>query len=114
MKVNAGRCFYCGQKGHFVLECEEIKLDVKAGMVKLDSKGTVRLSNGLHVQNMHDASTIKKKVERYYTEEQSWYLAREDDNDNALYVATLKPLSQSSYSANTSILLKIQSTKKQD
>ena len=99
MKANAGGCFYCGQKGYFVLECEEMKLDDEAGMVKLDSKGIVRLANGSHILNMHDVSTIKEKMERYYAEEQCQYLAREDDNDNVLYVATLKPSSQSSYSA---------------
>ena len=63
VKVNeGGRCCYCGQIGHLVAECNEAKLDVEAGLLRLDANGKLRLYNENYIPNMLNAMTIKERV----------------------------------------------------
>jgi len=59
-------CFYCGGKDHFIPECEEMKEDVKNGLVKMNADGKLRLSDGSFIPNIPSQGTIKEKVMRHY------------------------------------------------
>jgi len=63
---DGGRCFYCGLVGHLVADCDEAKLDIQAGLLKVDVKGKLRLYNGDSIPNMSNATTIRERVRRYY------------------------------------------------
>jgi hypothetical protein len=65
MKANGGGCFYCGNEGHFIPECCEMKADVEGGWVNLDSAGKLRLADGSYIPNMPNAPTLRERVERY-------------------------------------------------
>ena len=96
MKANdGGRCFYCGQVGHVVTECNEAEIDVEAGLLRRDVDGKLRLYSGDFIPNMPNAPTLKERVDRYYAERRSQYVADEGDNDDVLYVA--RPSSPLSY-----------------
>lgn len=103
MKANRASCFYCGRQGHLISECEEVKLDVEAGLVKMDSRGKLRLKDGTYIPNMRNVTTIKEKVRRYYAERPSQYWTKEEEKEDALYVARpssqFSCLSQNSYIA---------------
>jgi hypothetical protein len=75
-------CFYCGGKDHFVPDCEEMKEDVRAGKVKVNADGKLRLTDGSYIPNIPGASTIKERVERAQAKKlHQFYCGNEDDND---------------------------------
>lgn len=77
------KCFYCGQKGHFIPECEEVKEDVRNSLVKLDIDGKLKLADGSYIPNMPNVTTIKEQVEKYYARKQSQYWIASEEEDNA-------------------------------
>jgi hypothetical protein len=75
-------CFYCGGKDHFVPDCEEMKDDVRAGKVKLNAEGKLRLNDGSYIPNIPGVSTIKERVERAQAKKlNQFYCGNEDDNE---------------------------------
>ena len=74
-------CFYCGGKDHFIPECEEMKEDVKNGLVKMNVDGKLQLSDRSFIPNIPSQVTIKEKVMRHYAKKQSqYYLGYEEDD----------------------------------
>jgi hypothetical protein len=102
MKANdGGRCFYCGQVGHDVVECDDARLDVEAGLLRADVDGKLRLYNGDYIPNMPNAPTLRERVERYYAEKCGQYVTNEEKvDDDVPYV--VKPSSPFSYASQYS------------
>jgi hypothetical protein len=75
------KCYYCGGD-HFVPECDEAKEDVRAGLVKWNTEGKLRLSDGSYIPSFPNTTLIKERVERYYAKKQSqYYLGNEEEED---------------------------------
>ena len=74
-------CFYCGGKDHFIPECEEMKEDVKNGLVKMNPDGKLRLSDGSFIPNVPNTVTIKEKVMKYYAKRQTQYYLGYDEDE---------------------------------
>ena len=78
---NGKCCYYCGCINHFIPECEEMKDDLKAGLVKLNTEGKLRMSDGSYIPNVPNTVTIKERVEKSLAKRQSqFYLGTEEDN----------------------------------
>lgn len=56
------KCFYCGGKGHYILECDEFKLDLKAGRIRLNEEEKMRMPDGIFVPNSPNGATIKERI----------------------------------------------------
>jgi hypothetical protein len=104
MKANdGGNCFYCGQVGHNIAQCDQVKLDIEDGLLRFDANGKLRLYNGDCIPNMPNAPTLKDRVERYYAEKCRQYVANEEDDD-APYI--VRPSSSFSYPSHYSYVAK--------
>jgi hypothetical protein len=85
------KCFYCGGD-HFIPECDEVKEDVKNGLVKLNMEGKIRLSDGGYIPNISGATTIKERVDRHYAKKNSqYYLGNEEEEDVSVQVVSRLP-----------------------
>ena len=80
-------CFYCGGKGHYVPECEVFKGDLKAGKIKLNGEGKMRMPDGAYVPNFPNGATIKERIERYNMKKQNQFYCGYDENDEIPEVA---------------------------
>ena len=80
-KANSN-CFYCGGRNNFVgPECEEMKEDIRNGLVKMSNDGKIRLSDGSYIPNVPNAATIKERVEKYYAKKMNqFYCGSEEDH----------------------------------
>ena len=58
------KCFYCGNKGHFVPNCEELKAEIQIGNIKVHTDGKLRLSDGVtKIPPGPPGMTMKERVE---------------------------------------------------
>jgi hypothetical protein len=74
------KCFYCGGRNHYIPECDEFKIDLKAGRIKLNDEGKMRMPDGGYVPNMPNGATIKERMERYNGRKQNQFYCGYDDN----------------------------------
>jgi hypothetical protein len=59
-----------------------MKEDVRAGTVKLNAEGKLRLSDGSYIPNIPGTTTIKERVEKSYARKlNQFYCGNEEDND---------------------------------
>ena len=75
------KCFYCGGRFHYIPECDEFKGDLKAGRVKLNEEGKIRMPDGAFVPNFPNGATIKERIERYQMRKQNQFYCGYDEND---------------------------------
>ena len=61
------RCFYCGRMGHFQADCEDMKEQIRAGNLKVNPEGRLRLRDGSLIPGYPQGSCIKERVEKYYS-----------------------------------------------
>jgi hypothetical protein len=89
MKANSGgRCFYCGQQGHFISRCEEAKADVAASLVELHSERKFWLDKRNYILNMSNETIIKERVQWYYNEKKKLHVTRNKKTECVLYKDT--------------------------
>jgi len=75
------KCFYCGGRNHYIPECDEFKSDLKAGRVKLNEEGKMRMPDGSFVPNSPNGATIKERIEKYSMRKQNQFYCGYDEND---------------------------------
>jgi len=81
------KCFYCGGKNHYIPECNELKLDLKAGSIKLNEEGNMRMPDGAYIPPTLNGTTIKERIERLNMKKQNQFYCRYDDNDEIPEIA---------------------------
>ena len=81
------KCFYCGGRNHYIPECDEFKSDLKAGRIKLNEEGKMRMPDGSYVPNSPNGATIKERIERYSMRKQNQFYCGYDENDEIPEVA---------------------------
>lgn len=81
MSEGNDRCFYCGGRNHYIPECDEFKIDLKAGRIKLNEEGKMRMPDGGYVPNSPNGATIKERIERYNMRKQNQFYCGYDEND---------------------------------
>jgi hypothetical protein len=64
-KVTQSSCFYCGSLAHIITECNEVQVDVDAGLILLDSAGRIRHADGSFILNDLQMLTIRQRAEVY-------------------------------------------------
>ena len=83
------KCFWCGLPGHFQADCEDLKNQIRAGNVKINPEGKLRLKDGSFIPNHPVGATMKEKVERHYARKPSQFFYGEyEDSD---FVASSAP-----------------------
>lgn len=87
------RCFWCGLLGHFQADCEDLKSQIRAGNVKLNAEGRLRLKDGSFIPNIPAGGTLKEKVERHNSKKPSQYFYGSYEEDDPA------PISAAQYSA---------------
>ena len=85
------KCFYCGIKGHFVPECEELKAEVRAGNVKVHTDGKLRMSDGVtRIPSGPPGMTIKERLERSQNNNvKSAYYEGFYENEDGVYIPSM-------------------------
>jgi hypothetical protein len=77
-------CYYCGSKGHYIPDCEELKHDLRTGYVTQNSDGRLRNGEGGFISNNPVGANIKEKVEKQKMMKQSQFYG---DYDRSEYIA---------------------------
>ena len=67
------KCFWCGLLGHFQADCEDLKNQIRAGNVKVNPEGKLRLKDGSFIPHQPVGATLKEKVERHYARKPSQF-----------------------------------------
>ena len=76
------KCFWCGIFGHFQSDCEDLKIQIRIGNVKLNHEGKLRLKDGSFILKYPADATLKERVERHYARKPSQlYYGEYEDND---------------------------------
>ena len=76
------KCFWCGLFGHFQADCEDLKNQIRAGNVKLNHEGKLRLKDGSFIPKYPAEATLKERVERHYAKKPSqYYYGEYEDSD---------------------------------
>ncbi|KAF8802062.1 hypothetical protein BYT27DRAFT_7261406 [Phlegmacium glaucopus] len=88
------KCFYCGGKNHYIPECDELKADLKAGRIKLNDEGKMRMPDGAYVPNSPNGAPIKERIEKYNMRRQNQFYCGYDENDEIPEVAIPRYSSQ--------------------
>jgi hypothetical protein len=89
------KCFYCGLLGHFQADCEDLKNQIKAGNIKVNPEGKLRLRDGSFIPNQPMGATLKERVERHYARKPSHFYHGEYEEDDP--VPSLSPGYSSQY-----------------
>jgi hypothetical protein len=77
-------CFYCSGLDHMMgSSCEEMMAAIKAGWVKLNAEGKLRLGDGSYIPSVPNAANIKERVEKFYAKRQSQYYLGDEEEDDA-------------------------------
>lgn len=71
--MDGEKCYWCGVLGHFQADCEDLKNQVRAGNVKFNPEGRLRMKDGSFIPNIPAGGTLKEKVERHYSKKPSQY-----------------------------------------
>jgi hypothetical protein len=74
-------CYYCGHKGHFIPDCDELKNDLRTGYVTQNSDGKLRNGEGGFISNIPVGAPIKEKVEKQKIIKQSQFYCDSGEND---------------------------------
>ena len=77
-----------GLLGHFQADCEDLKSQIKAGNVKVNQEGKLRLRDGSFIPNHPIGALFKGKVERHYSKKPSqlYYGEYEESDSNSPFV----------------------------
>jgi hypothetical protein len=59
--------------GHFQADCEDLKSQIRAGNVKINAEGRLRLRDGSLIPNIPAGGTLKEKVDRHNSKKPSQY-----------------------------------------
>lgn len=74
-------CYYCGHKGHFIPDCDELKNDLRTGYVKQNSDGRLRNGEGGYISNNPVGASIKEKIEKQKMMKQSQFYCDYEGSD---------------------------------
>ena len=74
------KCFYCGKRGHYISDCDDLKEDLKVGFVKLNDEGKLRMSDGGYVPNTPNGAPINDRIEKQNMKRQNQLYCGYDDN----------------------------------
>ena len=66
-------CFYCGRKDHFIPDCEDVKEDLQAGLIRLNAEGKLRLRDGSQIPGSPIGTTIKERVLKHYARQHATF-----------------------------------------
>lgn len=77
------RCFYCGQLGHYQADCEHMKEQIRLGNLKVNPEGRLRLRDGSLIPGFPQGSSMKERVERYYSKRPAQYYYGEYAEEDA-------------------------------
>ena len=76
------KCFWCGLLGHFQADCDDLKNQIRAGNVKVNQEGKLRLRDGSFIPNQPTGASLKEKVERHYSKKPSqFYYGEYEESD---------------------------------
>jgi hypothetical protein len=75
------KCFYCGGKGHYIPDCDELKEDLRIGYVKVNEAGKLRLSDGGYIPATPNGASIKERVGKNATlkKQNQFYCGYDED-----------------------------------
>ena len=77
------KCFYCGKMGHFQADCDDLKEQVRLGLLKVNPEGKLRLKDGSFIPNQPPGATLKERVEKHYARRPSQlYYGEYEDKDS--------------------------------
>ena len=83
------KCFYCGRMGHFQADCEELKGQLRAGNLKLNPEGKLRLKDGSHIPGFPNGTTIKERIEKHYARRPSQFFYGEYKEEDSMRSQTM-------------------------
>jgi hypothetical protein len=94
------KCFWCGLMGHFQADCDDLKNQIRAGNVKVNAEGKLRLKDGSFIPNYPVGASLKERVDRHYARKPSqFYYGEYEDSDP---ISTVTPNSFSQYLGTSS------------
>jgi hypothetical protein len=82
MPMDNERCFFCGKRGHFQADCNDMKDHVRQGNVKVNPEGKLRLRDGSFIPNQPVGATLKERVERHLSKRPSQFFYGEYEEDD--------------------------------
>jgi len=75
-------CYWCGITGHFQADCDDLKSQIRAGLIKTNPEGKLRLKDGSFIPNHPAGATAKERVERHYARKPSqFYYGEYEESD---------------------------------
>ena len=74
------KCFWCGLFGHFQVDCEDLKHQIKVGNVKINPEGKLRLKDGSYIPRQPLEASLKERMERHYSRRPSQFFYGEYDD----------------------------------
>jgi hypothetical protein len=79
------QCFYCGRKGHYIPECEDLKEDLRTGYMKLNKEGKLRMNDDGYIPAGPSTTPIKERVEKHLSmKKQHQFYCGYDESDYIL------------------------------
>jgi Zinc knuckle len=88
------KCFYCGEMGHFQADCDDLKEQVRLGLLKVNPEGKLRLKDGSFIPNQPPGATLKERVEKHYARRPSQLYYGEYEDEDSIGPLTSKYSSQ--------------------
>ena len=85
--LDSEKCFWCGGPGHFQADCDDLKSQVRAGNVKVNAEGKLRLKDGSFIPNRPMGGTLKEKVEYHNSKKPSQYFYGSYEEDDPVHMS---------------------------
>ena len=79
--IGDNNCFYYSGKNHYILECDELKNNIRTGYVKLSSDENLRNGDSGYIPGSSNGSTIKERIEKQKMWKQNQFYCGFDEND---------------------------------